>query len=364
MTNKISKSLLIVMFMMFMLTACQQTPSTTNINNMPTKDNVSGTEETIDEESLPVINMSYEIVNEVFMAGDKTITLNGYIGKPDSLEGMCTYNANLVEHKKYMENMDFLFGDLQEQVEVESGYSHVAVYDDFHEYPIYIADLCNEIQEDKNCVRYNATWVPLSGETIPVNMTMEEAISKADEILEKIGVEGFILETVGYFDEVPMEGYWPNGDYYSVTYRQFLQGVPVGAVTTKKGYDISYAEVRIQERGIELVSIEQLDYYVDRQIEECITYEEAVEMFLNYVNTSSQYEDFGLESIAFEYVVKEDNSTGEYDFTVVPCWRFGVDNHWLKDIVIEAENGNLSCINSTVHSYYGRYDRLYGLGVE
>ena len=59
-----------------------------------------------------------------------------------------------------------------------------------------------------------------------------------------------------------------------------------------------------------------------------------------------------------------DNSTGEYDFTVVPCWRFSVDNHWLKDIVIEAENGNLSCINSTVHSYYGSYDRLYGLGVE
>ena len=55
----------------------------------------------------------------------------------------------------------------------------------------------------------------------------------------------------------------------------------VGAVTTKKGYDISYAEVRIQERGIELVRIEQLDFYVDRQIEECITYEEALEIFFN-----------------------------------------------------------------------------------
>ena len=346
------------------LTGCQKTPSTTIINNTPTKDNVSGTEETIDVESLPKINMSYEIVNEVFWAGDKTVTLNGYIGKPDSLEGLCAYNAKMAEHKKYDENMDFLFGDMLDQVnEDEYGWKQVDGYDDVHEYPIYLAYLCNWVEDDKNYVIYSAQWVPLSGETIPVNMTMEEAIAKADEILERIGVEGFALETVGYFDEVPMEGYWPNGDYYSVTYRQFLQGVPV-AITTKTGHDISYAEIRIQERGIELVRIEQLDFYVDRQIEECITYEEALEIFLNYVKKSSEYEDFGLESIAFEYVVKDNYGSEEYDFTVVPCWRFSVDDYHLKDIVIEAENGNLSCIDSVVHSYYGSYDRLYGLGVE
>lgn len=92
--------------------------------------------------------------------------------------------------------------------------------------------------------------------------------------------------------------------------------------------------------------IEQLDYFVDRQIDECITYDEALEIFLNYISKSSQYEDFGLESIAFEYVVKTIYSSGEYDFTVVPCWRFSIDNHWLNDIVIEAENGSLSCVTN------------------
>ena len=349
---------------MLLLTACQQTPSTTIINNIPTKDNVSGTEETIDVESLPVINMSYEIVNEVFMAGDKTITLNGYIGKPDSLEGLCAYNAKMVEHKKYEENMDFLFGDLLDQVnEDEFGYKKVNVYDDIHEYSIYSAYLYNWAEDDENCVMYRARWVPLSGETIPVNMTMEEAIAKADEILERIGVQGFTLETVWYLDEVPMEGYWPNGDYYSVTYRQFLQGVPVG-VSRKTGNEIGYAQVRIQERGIESVYIEQLDCFVDRQIDECITYDEALEIFLNYISKSSQYEDFGLESIAFEYVVKTIYSSGEYDFTVVPCWRFSIDNHRINDIVIEAENGSLSCVINIKEGHYGSYDRLYGLGVE
>ena len=346
------------------LTGCQQTPSTTIINNTPTKDNVSITEETIDVESLPVINMSYEIVNEVFMAGDKTITLNGYIGKPDSLEGLCTYNGKLVDHQKYVDNMDFLFGDLLDQVEEdEYGCKNLIVFDGIHEHPEYISDLYNRVDNDRNSALYSTTWIPTSGETIPVNMTMEEAIAKADEILEQIGVQGFTLEKVEYLDEVPMEGYWPNGDYYAVTYRQFLQGVPVG-VSRKTGNEISYAQVRIQERGIESVYIEQLDYFLDRQIDECITYDEAIEIFLNYVSKSSQYEDFGLESIAFEYVVKTIYSSGEYDFIVVPCWRFSIDNHWINDIVIEAENGSLSCVINIKEGHYGSYDRLYGLGVE
>lgn len=362
---KIRKNSLVlsILAITMLLTACQQTPSTTIINNTPIKENVSSAEETIDVESLPIINMSYEIVNEIFMAGDKSVTLNGYIGKPNSLEGMCTYNANVVEHKKYMENMEFLFGELQEQVEDESGYSHVVVYDDFHEYPIYIADLYNEIQEDRNCVMYSATWVPLSGETIPVNMTMEEAIKKADEILEQIGVQGFIVEKVEYLDEVPMEGYWPNGDYYCVTYRQYLQGVPV-VIRMKTGLWCGCSTIKIQERGIEYVYIEQMDFYVDRQIDECITYEEALEIFLNYVSKSSQYEDFSLDSIAFEYVVKNSHSSENYDFTVVPCWRFSVDMYGPMDVIIEAENGNLSCVDNLNEGHYGSYDRLYGLGVE
>ena len=358
------ETILLIILSALLLIGCNKTPSTTVINNTPTKEDVLGTEEAIDVESLPVINMSYEIVNETIMAGDKTITLNGYIGKPDSLEGLCTYNAKLVEHQKYVDNMDFLFGDLLDQVnESESGWKQVNVYDDIHEYSIYSAYLYNRVEDDKNSALYRASWVPLSGETIPVNMTMEEAIAKADDILEQIGVQGFTLEKVEYLDEVPMEGYWPNGDYYAVTYRHFLQGVPVG-VSRKTGNEIGYAEVRIQERGIESVYIEQLDYFVDRQIDECITYDEALEIFLNYISKSSQYEDFGLESIAFEYVVKTIYSSGEYDFTVVPCWRFSIDNHWLNDIVIEAENGSLSSVINNKEGHYGSYDRLYGLGVE
>lgn len=350
-----------------MLTGCNQTPSTIVIDNAPIETpqgQLSETEETIDVESLPIINMSYELVNETIMAGDKTITLNGYVGKPDSLEGLCTYYANMVEHEKYVDNMDFLFGDLLNQVdEDETGYKQLIMYDDIHEYPIYMAYLYNRVSTDDNAAIYVAQWVPLSGETIPVNMTVDEAIAKADEILEQIGVQGFTLEKVEYLDEVPMEGYWPNGDYYSVTYRKYLQGVPVVA-RTKTGGESGFAEVEIQERGIDSVVIKQLDFYAERQIDKCISYEEALEIFLNYVSKSSEYEDFNCESIAFEYAIKNNYVSGEYDFTVVPCWRFNVDINEPKDIIIEAENGNLTCIDNSNVLHFGSYDRLFGLGVK
>ena len=69
------------------LTGCQQTPSTTIINNTPTKDNVSGTEETIDVESLSVINMSYE--ERVAMSDAARHKIMTYCSKDNSLYKLC-----------------------------------------------------------------------------------------------------------------------------------------------------------------------------------------------------------------------------------------------------------------------------------
>lgn len=361
------KKIILAIFTSVLLTACQQTPGTILINNSdvktePSEEGENMTTSDISTNDIPTITITYENVNEEIELDGKTITFNGFVGKPDSLEGLCVYNSAVVDHKKYMENMYFIAEEYEGDVELvekdEPGGKMYLMYDGIHEKPIHIAYLYLY----ENLVDYTGTWIPLSGETIPVNMTMDETIAKADEILARIGVNGFTLYEVKYYDEVPMEGYWPNGDYYSVKYRQYLQGVPI--VIEKDDGRLGSVKVEIQERGIERVTIAQLNHILDRKIDKCISYEEALEIFKNYVCKSNQYENFSLESVTFEYLVKKQYGNKEYTYTAVPCWRFDVGPDGPEDIIIEAENGRMDFINNKTEHYYGTVTTLCGPGVE
>lgn len=348
------KKMMIILAMAIMLTGCQKTPTTTVINN--NEDSFTSeaidVEETTTEawEDMTVATITTEEINEVFQIGNKTITFAGTISIPDRVDGLYTYKAIKTSYDEYFENMTFLFGEYEDEAYVPTNFfsgepeiGHLEVMsEDGYRARINNARAENtediEVDYPPSNIHFRMDWDPIVEDyEVPIYMTNEEAKEKSDEIIDKIGVNGFEIHKFVYGHNPVSEGYEPLMDTLSVNYRQYLQGVPL--ITYYGQHNECGILINFVSRGLSCVYISEYSFERVARNEQCLTYEEALECFKNYVDSCDYYEDAVFRDINFQYVIVEDEHRERF---VVPCYEFEVSpNQRYPDIYVDARDGKI-----------------------
>ena len=323
------KKILFILGTAFLLTACQKTPSSIIINNNPELYEPMETESAIDVDNLPVVTLTEEAVDEILECGDVTITLKGTVSKPDILNGLCTYKAEIVNYDKYEKNMMFLFGEYEDLV-YRHERSRQLMYSDGEQwgYNAYIVN-SSLYEEGNTTMRWGSIFYsrgnkPLKEKT-KVGMTNGEAKVKADEIIDKIGLTSFEHYSTTYYDEVlnlTMEGTLgsPHGDHLTVLYTQNLQGLPVMSMGFER--QVPHARVTFDYDGVLGVSVSEYTYEVYGQMNNLITYEEALEKFKSAMRSDKECDGMVFNQVRFEYAIDKEYIDGKFEIIAVPCWHF------------------------------------------
>ena len=77
------------------------------------------------------------------------------------------------------------------------------------------------------------------------------------------------------------------GDTIGVYYVQQLQGIPVISFNHEK-YLAPVSAVGFHSKGIETVSVVEYQYERIRRIDQCVSYEQALETFRNYISENEK----------------------------------------------------------------------------
>lgn len=357
--EQLKRNLIFILFFCTMLSGCQKTPST----EVVFKDETSSAEDYFEEvvteegtlepiENMTVVNLNITEINETFQIGDKTITFSGTLSIPDKTDGLYLYNVTETSYDDYFNNMDFLFGDNERQVDIE---------DENHKYAFSYIDVgnnirCSEIYNQRGYVDgpnmeqvrdcgYSGNWDPrVKDEDVVNNMTFDEAKKQADEIINRIGVKSFKFEKCFYWHYEVFEGNYPFMDEVQVIYRQYLQGVPV------KTY---YGEVEgcgtfvsFVSKGLGWIRIAEYEFERILRYDKCLTYEEAYKCFEEYVDSCDYYHDAIFTDISFQYVLMSKWVEGEKQVRAVPFYKFDALlepalNNYYPDIYVDATNGRI-----------------------
>lgn len=335
-----------LIIMTSLLTACQKTPSTLIVNNEEISIN-STDKNTVNYEKIPMVTMLNEDIDETLYLGDVTVTLNGTKSKPNTLEGLWIYTAEIIDYTEYEGNMLFLFGEYKEQVNRDF-VNHLSVRADDG----YSADIVNSNLYDEN--DFAGAWGMLwfyeqrelvSEEEIVVNMTNEEAKIKADEIINQIGATSFEYDSCKYNKDVLQitpEGTLssPTGDTITVNYIQKIQGVPLRS-TLLNNRTIPNATVWFDSKGVSSVMITEYECKEYGQIEDLLTFEEALEKFKGEVGRDNLYNGAVYDNIKFEYAITKEYIDGKFLTLAVPCWHFYSVGELDIDIIINCMNGEV-----------------------
>lgn len=341
------KSLIsIYVIIMLIISGCYNTPSTAIINNeeisiKPIEKN------SVAHEDVTLVTMLNEKVNEIINHGDVTVTLNGSINKPNTLERLCIYRAEIIDYNQYEENMLFLFGEYKDQV-TRDVLNHLSVRADDG----YSADIINSCLYDEN--NFTGQWGMLwfyeerkfvSEEEITVNMTNGEAKIKANEVVNQIGATAFEYDSCKYNKEVLQitpEGTLssPMGDTISVNFVQKIQGVPLRS-TLINNRRIPGMLVWFDSSGVTSVMITEYKCEVYGEIENLLSYEEALEKFIEKVSKDKKYNGVTFDSIKFEYTIINEYVEGKFMILAVPCWHFYCTEELDKDVIVNCTNGEV-----------------------
>ncbi len=354
-----NKIMVFILLVSILFTACQQTPSTTIINNeeLEVYTDVTESEIDIDMGNLSNITITYKNVTETIKAGDNQITIDGLVAESDSLEGLCGYYCYFLDNKEYRDDMEFLFGEYIDKVEENLGEKYVHIMDEENGCKEYTANLCTHSISNPNYVFYSSGYTPVSSETIPVNMTLEEAVNYGDSIIEQIGIQGFTLNSVMYFDEEPLEGCGASGDYYFLSYKLFLQGIPIGGAVNP------FISVKIQNHGASYVGLRNMEYEPAFMLSACISYEEAKQKMIEYVEDKPEYNGAVFEEVNLEYVIERKYENGENNYLATPYWLFQVANDGPQHIMIDATTGRIRTVDNNYIGVYGTLNLLYWRGL-
>ncbi len=323
-----------------LLTGCNQTPSTTVIDNTPVETTQHEVEETIDVENLPQISMYEEAINQTLELGEVTLTINGIVSKPDATDGLYTYFAEFKDYEEYLPKMFFLFGEYQDRKYLDGElYYRVDVPE--IEYWGYVYAM-----PQFGFAEYLRATVPVSEDEIQVKLTNEEAISMSNDILNKIGVTELELFSCIYEEEflqTTPDGELAGalGDRLVVEYCQKLQGVP--ARSTSFGKTLR-TKVSFFSGGISSVRISISDYEPYYKIDECISFEEALEKFKETVSKDESFNGVNMDKVLFEYTVEKEYIDGKFVTVAVPCWHFYREMpHWMghsgTEVIVNAITG-------------------------
>ena len=334
------ETILLIILSALLLIGCNKTPSTTVINNTPKETIQQEIDETIDVENLPQITLHEEAINETLELEGVTLTINGIVSKPDTTEGLYTYYSEFRDAEEYLPKMFFLFGEYQDRkyLETELFYRvdvpEIEYWANLRAIPLW------------GCTQYCCVSVPVSEDEIAVNLTNEEAISMANDILDEIGVPEVELHTCTYEEEILQitpdgELSGALGDRLNVDYFQYLQGVPV--MSTLFELDIK-TRVVFWSRGLFEVIISISDYEPYYRIEECITFEEALEIFKNTVAKNEELDGVNIDRVFFEYTVTKEYIDGKFVNVAVPAWHFYKEMpYWSRntktEVVVNAITG-------------------------
>lgn len=342
------KLIIILLTIITLLSACQKTPTTTVVNNSTTEIQPIETESPIDVDNLTIVTMMDEEVSEVIELGDVTVTLNGTIRKPSTTEGLYIYSAEVIDYSEYESKMGFLFGEYEELIE-DRDKLYVTAEDGYLAYVVNTSEYNEKDYAPWGQIHFLNHRKPVSEEEQKVNMTNEEAIAKADETLSRIGVTEFEVskcEYVEYVLQMTPEGSLSAslGDSIEIYYNQLIQGIPLSSCSIE-GRTPPFARVSFYSRGYLDVWISEYDYEPYTPVEECLTYDEALEKFNAYVAKNSKFNGMTYDLIKFEYLITKEYINGNFVTLAVPCWHFyaatinGKAN--VEDVIINCINGNV-----------------------
>lgn len=335
------KIVIVTLLLITFFTGCNQTPSTTVINNMPTQDDKNEETESVDIKELSQILIYEEPINETLKLGDITVTLNGIIQKPDSTEGLYTYFSEFRDYEEYLPKMTFLFGEHEDRM-YEEVINHYRVDAPEIEYwaHLYVPKI--------GFAKYEIARRPVGEDNIKVEISNEEAKAIADETLSRIGVTELEFDRCLYEEEclqITPEGVLstPLGDDLYVFYVQKLQGVPVRTALLSQRKKI-VTRVGFCPNGISEVWLSLSDYEPYYMIDSCISYEEALEIFKKSIENEESFNGVNINRITFEYTLVDEYIDGNFVTVAVPCWHFYRDIPiWMgrteTDVVVNAITG-------------------------
>ena len=194
---------------------------------------------------------------------------------------------------------------------------------------------------------YSFNFGPVSESERKVNMTLEEAATKADEIMSKVGVKDIVYYNSEYHEEILLTEVYgddicPMGDTIGVHYVQQLQGVPV-LYSNHDRYLNPVSYVRFHSKGIEAVGVVEYQYERIRKIDQCVSYEQALEEFRKYISENEKYTNVPFTEVSFEYALWKESVNGSRVLVAKPCWAFKVDEDVFGyvDIYVDAETGEV-----------------------
>ena len=336
------KTIILISLVILLCSGCRATPTKNTIINIQSS-NSDYEKETEEIENIVLeVKMSEETVNEKIVEGNSTVTLNGILSKPDTTEGLYTYITYKADYNEYFTNMDFLFEEYEDEMLLR--------YKNTGEKMVYIPETKFSMQiltfYEGLLLSYTESEIPVSESDRKVNMTEDESIVQAESILEKIGISGFVLDDVEYYEEQLSDNPYGEetaylGDKIGVHYIQQLQGVPVGTFFPLNGNATSpRVNVWFDSKGVKSVSIIEFLYERKDKIAMCIGYEDALSSFKEHIENNSLYDGAIFDKISFEYVITKEGN-GEY--LTIPCWKFYIQlgSNMQDDIVIDARSGEI-----------------------
>ena len=348
------KLMVILLAITALLSACQKTPTITVSNDTTAEILSREPESLIDEDKLTIVTMLDEDVNEIFFLFDVTVTLNGIISKPNIMDGLYTYTAEVADYSMYEQNMAFLFGDYEYLLDMNSEYKMVVSEDG---YKAYI--LNTNLYEERGFV---GPWGqigfykmdrPVTEDMKKVNLTNEEAILQAQDILVQIGLTGYEYDRCEYYEEVLQitpEGTLsaPMGDQLLVYYLQNIQGVPIRSEIFECRMD-PMGRVIFEAEGVYEVIVSEYEYKLYGEIKNCISYDEMMDIFLNYMKRNIKFDGAVFDKVLFEYTIKNEYIDGKNVSLAIPCWHLyckrvsdcSLGSMTSVDIIIDCVNGTV-----------------------
>ena len=351
--NKRNIVLTLLVLILCCLTACHKTPTTTVINNQKETDSdiIISEQTTLEpEENMIYVTLTEETIKETVVAGNTTVTIDGVIIKPDRLDGLYQYIAYETDYSEYEKNMMFLFGEHEKDAYRDEITKHIVTKYGEHLYESIINSRLYDVDKfigTRGAIRYSVDFGPVSESERKVNMTLEEAATKADEIMSKIGVKDIVYYNSEYHEEILLTEVYgddicPMGDTIGVHYVQQLQGIPVLSSNNER-YLNPVSFVRFHSKGVNAVSIIEYQYERIRKIDQCISYEQALEGFHKYIAENEAYNSVPFAEVSFEYALWKESINGSSVMVAKPCWAFKVheDVFGYVDIYVDAETGEV-----------------------
>lgn len=353
------KFITIIVLVALLFTGCHQTPSTTIVSNDKIEVQLQETFDTGEILPATVVTLSEEPIDEEWECGDITVTVKGTKIVPNSLKGLYVYEAEINDHTEYEERMMFLFGEHEKIVEKTVGDSpNIYVYEAICQDCDYSALILNTFHSgfaSANYIMYYGGMKPVTEDKQKVNMTEKEAVYQAHDILKEIGLDSFEYDRLFYYEEnlqITPEGTLssPTGDILHLFFHQQLQGVAVKS-SLIEGRIEAKAKVEFNSSGVFKVLFSEYEFEPYGNIEECLSYEEAVDKFKNFVSNEESLDGVVFDKVIFEYTVKKDYINGKFIEIAVPCWHFYSVRDYMgmpdggqrwSDVVVDCSDGSVS----------------------